>query len=112
MFKIHSKFNKGIKDFFFYGKREEISLRISRGLLEKGDIDEKLHYHKNSTQYFLIVKGIIKLLLDNKEELFIEDNVYEISPMTKYRILSCESNECDWIVIGTVNDPEDRVEID
>lgn len=108
--KIHKKYPREIEGVSFYGKREDIKLRINYGELKrKSQINDPLHYHKKSTQFFLVIQGKILVEVDNKKMTFSSGCVYEITPKTKYRVLSSLTEVSSYIVIGTENKVSDRV---
>lgn len=108
--KIHKKYEHHSKGTFYYGKREEIPLRINLSSFSSIKMTDPLHFHKKSTQFFLVVEGEITLEVNGKSVTLSKDNLLEIVPKEKYRVRRVKKGS-KYVVIGTKNAEGDRVEV-
>jgi mannose-6-phosphate isomerase-like protein (cupin superfamily) len=110
MFKKHPRIRRD--DFVsYYGNRESIPLRINVIKFEaEGLADwDPLHYHKTSTQFFIVLEGALSVEVDGNKIEVDQNTVLEIKPNTKYRVRAITKAPASYVCVGTKNLEGDRV---
>ena len=111
MIKWHKKFDHHTSGVAYFGERGEVPLRINLSINDSEvDLQEPLHYHKESAQLFLVVEGSVTIEVEGERFNVTPDKLLEIEPGAKYRVIQVSKNS-KWLVIGTVNKEGDRVEV-
>ncbi len=113
MYTLHPKIARD-EVVSYYGERENISIRINReDLLTEGPFDwDPLHYHKQSTQFFIVTEGEMLIEVEGEEVILNQEKVLEIKPNTKYRGKAVLKAPCTCLTIGTYNVQGDRVVVE
>lgn len=111
MYKKHARGLHHTPGAFFYGKRGEIPIRINSMSMRADEPfpEEKSHYHKESTQYFVVLEGMLTIEVDGEIVDVIPEAGLEITPGTPYRSVR-HTGDTTFIVVGDVNKEEDRVQ--
>ncbi|MGV8168833.1 MAG: cupin domain-containing protein [Candidatus Nanoarchaeia archaeon] len=67
-----------------------------------------LHYHNNVYEYYILVSGELKLLVNNKEIILKEGDVCCVEPKERHRIISSSKNfKC--YLLKYPHLPEDKI---
>jgi len=72
---------------------------------------EKLHFHKNSQQFFYILKGIATFEIENEIFIVKNGNSIHLLQNIKHKISNLESKELKFLVISQPTTRDDRIEI-
>lgn len=97
-----------------FGERKDIELRINKvEYTQECSIDsDPLHYHKQSTVFFIVATGIYLVEVEGETIELNQDSVLEIKPGTKYKAKAVIKAPCICITVGTYNDEGDRVVVE
>lgn len=69
---------------------------------------DKLHLHTKDTEYYLVLRGSMEILINDKVIKVTKDKCLETFPNEKHKIVSYEENT-EYIVIRTNLIPGDKV---
>jgi mannose-6-phosphate isomerase-like protein (cupin superfamily) len=110
--KLHKKFDHILSGIHYWGKREDVNLRINFG-----DFDSEtefpidtLHYHKTRTTYFCVLSGSLFVEIEGEKIIVNKEKMLEVQPMEKYITLGTGKDGCKFIVIGSHNE-DDKIAV-
>lgn len=75
---------------------------------DEEDIPKELHYHKKSTVLILVTQGELHVEVEGSLVRITPGKLLQIEPKEKYRTLK-SMGPTNVIVVGTYNEPGDRV---
>jgi mannose-6-phosphate isomerase-like protein (cupin superfamily) len=70
--------------------------------------NEKLHYHTQDSEYFFVIHGAIKVIVDSKEIEVSANKCLETQPKEKHKIVSV-GKAAEYLVIRTSISPGEKV---
>ena len=112
MYTLHKKIKR---DYIVstYGERKDIQLRINREDFSQEGVlrSDPLHFHKESTQFFIVSEGVFRVKVNGEFVEVDKDVVLEIKPGTTYQDYEVLKAPCTCFTIGTHNNEEDRIEV-
>ncbi len=76
------------------------------------DTAEQLHYHKKSSQVFVILKGKATFTIDGVESVLKPEQGIEIKPGQKHFISNKENSDLEFILYSTPSTKNDRINIE
>lgn len=98
------------QDSFYWGDPNEIKLAISKSSLEANTtFTEKVHTHTNSFTYFIVITGSGFIEVEGSEIRIKQNEILEIRPGEKYRVLRSGHEKFSWIVVGTLPGNKDKI---
>lgn len=112
--KIHKKQNKSTPGWGYWGNYGEIAMGFSSGLIERNEDypGEPLHYHKQAITYMLVLKGSGYVEVEGEKVLVQKDELLEIAPGEKYKMIGGEDLPFQWVTISTNKEPGDKVVVE
>lgn len=69
---------------------------------------EKLHFHTQDSEYFFVIHGAIRVLVEDKEVEVTSDKCLETQPKEKHKIVSVEK-DTEYVVVRTSILPGEKV---
>jgi mannose-6-phosphate isomerase-like protein (cupin superfamily) len=73
------------------------------------DTSEKLHYHEHASQFFFILKGKAKFMIDGVEQVLKPYEGIEIKPGQKHTITNSDSSDLEFILYSQPSTNNDRI---
>jgi mannose-6-phosphate isomerase-like protein (cupin superfamily) len=75
------------------------------------DTSEKLHYHEYATQFFFILKGRAKFMIDGVEQILQPNEGIEIKAGQKHKISNSNNDDLEFILYSQPSTNNDRITI-
>jgi mannose-6-phosphate isomerase-like protein (cupin superfamily) len=75
------------------------------------DTAEKMHYHEEATQFFFILKGRAKFIIDGEDIELREQQAIQINPMQKHFIANHQNTDLEFILYSYPSTKNDRIEL-
>jgi mannose-6-phosphate isomerase-like protein (cupin superfamily) len=93
---------------YFAGYDKGCSITLVHAKPSEVSSKEKLHYHTQDSEYFFVIHGAIKVLVDGKEVDVTADKCLETQPKEKHKIVSIEKGT-EYVVVRTSILPGEKV---
>ncbi len=90
------------------GINQESPLAINRAIITQVLKNEKLHYHKESFEYYIFLRGRAKMIIEDEVIEVSSGEIIMVEPYEKHKIEQI-IEEIDYIIIKTNNNPEDKI---
>ncbi|MDD4332851.1 MAG: cupin domain-containing protein [Patescibacteria group bacterium] len=115
--KIYPKQSKSDRqtDDFYFGDYGEIPIGVSFVTIDKNNQDEmqdKLHYHLKSKEFYIILEGEGILEVENKEIILNSNSMIMVEPNEKHRIVKAIKLPFSFIAISTEKNKNDKIIIE
>lgn len=75
------------------------------------DTAEKMHYHERATQFFFILKGRAKFIIDGEDVELREQQAIQVNPMQKHFIANHQNTDLEFILYSYPTTKNDRIEL-
>jgi len=75
------------------------------------DTSEKLHYHEHASQFFFILKGKAKFIIDGAEQVLKPYEGIEIKAGQKHKICNTDDSDLEFILYSQPSTNNDRITI-
>lgn len=75
------------------------------------DTSEKLHYHEHANQFFFILNGTAKFMIDGVEQILKTSEGIEIKAGQKHKISNSDSADLEFILYSQPSTTNDRIDI-
>ncbi|MEO8884441.1 MAG: cupin domain-containing protein [Mucilaginibacter sp.] len=75
------------------------------------DTAEKLHYHEKATQFFFILKGRAKFVIDGEDVELREQQAIQINPKQQHFIANNQNTDLEFILYTYPSAKNDRIDI-
>jgi mannose-6-phosphate isomerase-like protein (cupin superfamily) len=73
------------------------------------DTSEKLHYHEHASQFFFILKGRAKFIIDGVEQILKPYEGIEIKAGQKHKICNTNDSDLEFILYSQPSTNNDRI---
>ncbi len=115
--KIYEKKLKSSRESenFYFGDYGEIPIGISFAGVNKNNkekINDKLHFHKESNEFYITIGGEGILEVEGKEIILNKNSVVMIEPQEKHKIIKATKIPFNFIVISTRKKGDDKIVIE
>ncbi|NQU99683.1 MAG: cupin domain-containing protein [Parcubacteria group bacterium] len=112
--KIYKKQSKSLRESgnYYFGDYSEIPIGVSFSTIgesNKNKIKDKLHYHKKSNEFYIILEGEGTLEIENKEIALDRNSMIMVEPNEKHKITKVTKTPFRFIAITTEKDKDDKV---
>lgn len=112
MARLHKQHPHRLPEAITYGDQGQIPIRTNKVVLAAGQPTptDPSHYHKESRQFFIALPGAVLVEVGDTIHTITPEHVLEIAPGKIYRV-SGHVGDTTFLVVGTVNTKDDRVEL-
>jgi mannose-6-phosphate isomerase-like protein (cupin superfamily) len=93
---------------FFAGYDKGCSITLVHAKPQSGPSGEKLHFHTQDSEYFFVIHGSIKVIVEGNEVEVTADKCLETQPKEKHKIVSVEK-DTEYVVIRTNTLPGEKI---
>jgi len=73
------------------------------------DTSEKLHYHEHANQFFFILKGTAKFIIDGDEQILKTNQGVQVKAGQKHKISNADSADLEFILYSQPSTNNDRI---
>jgi len=97
---------------FYFGNYGEIPLGISFSTVGEGspsEINDTLHYHKESSEFYLALRGKGILEVNGEDVSLDPSSLVMVEPGEKHRVKKAVKKPFSWLTVATVKKRDDKV---
>ncbi len=105
--RVYHTLNLG-EDCNISGVSDGLPLKTARAMTNKLLPDERLHYHLTGYEYYLIIKGVLRIRVGDKTLEARTGDMVVAEPKEPHRIEAI-LEDADYFVVNTNPDPLDKI---